>query len=155
MKLSIFQLFLKLKFPNVRTISTKKLARIVNDTKKPQPILIDARDEAEYEVSHLKAAVHIDPQTPNFTSFTHAKYTPIVVYCSVGYRSALISQKLQQAGFERVFNLDGGIFRWANEGRPLFKGLNQDLTPVNHVHPYNSKWGELLESQYRASISSS
>ena len=153
MKLNIFQLFLKFKFPDVQTISTKKLARILDDTKKPQPLLIDARDEAEYKVSHLEAAVRIDPKTPNFKDFTYAKDAPIVVYCSVGYRSALISQKLQQAGFEHVFNLDGGIFRWANEGRPLFTGLNKDLTPTYHVHPYNSKWGQLLKSQYRAFIS--
>ena len=53
------------------------------------------------------------------------KNTPIVVYCSVGYRSEKIGEKLRKAGYTNVTNLFGGLFTWANENRPLKKPTNQ------------------------------
>ena len=67
-----------------------------------------------------------------------------MVYCSVGYRSAKVAQQLQQKGYKNVFNLNGGIFQWANQGKPIFK----DKHPVKVVHPYNFFWGKLLKSKY-------
>ena len=71
-----------------------------------------------------------------------------MVYCSVGYRSSILAEKLQDLGFTRVYNLEGSIFKWANEGRPLA----QDQTPVQKVHPYNTDWGKLLEKKYHADV---
>ena len=48
-----------------------------------------------------------------------ARDTPIVVYCSVGYRSARVARWLGRQGFTNVRNLDGSLFAWANEGRPM------------------------------------
>lgn len=73
----------------------------------------------------------------------------IVVYCSVGYRSAAVVDALRKAGRNEVFNLDGGIFRWANESRPLFSDHEQ----VKLVHPYDQSWGRLLTSELRATVS--
>ncbi len=39
-----------------------------------------------------------------------------------------------------VLNLEGGLFQWANEGRPLAGG-------ATGVHPFNSFWGRGLESR--------
>lgn len=69
---------------------------------------------------------------------------PIVVYCSVGYRSSILARKLQDKGFTNVYNLEGSIFKWANEGRPLVQGK----VTVHKVHPYNAHWGHLLERKY-------
>ncbi|MHC4140171.1 MAG: rhodanese-like domain-containing protein [Planctomycetota bacterium] len=68
----------------------------------------------------------------------------IVVYCSVGYRSSILARKLQTLGFKKIHNLEGSIFKWANEGRLLFQGQ----TIVHKVHPYNAHWGNLLEKKY-------
>jgi rhodanese-related sulfurtransferase len=46
---------------------------------------------------------------------------PVIVYCSVGYRSEKIGEKLQKLGFQNVHNLYGGIFQWKNDG---FEVLN-------------------------------
>ena len=71
-----------------------------------------------------------------------------MVYCSVGYRSARIADRLQQAGCDRVYNLEGSIFKWANEKRPLY----QSDRPTTIVHPYNPLWGQLLNKRSRASV---
>ena len=136
-----------IKFPYVCWVTTKELAQWLEDTLMPQPIILDARSEIEYALSHLQEAQRIDPITPNLATFREVAFdAPIVVYCSVGYRSANIAQQLQQAGFNQVYNLEGSIFQWANEERPIFK--DNCLTQV--VHPYDRIWGKLLLSRYRA-----
>jgi rhodanese-related sulfurtransferase len=76
------------KFPIVEWITTKELAGWLEDPLKPQPIILDARTEAEYAVSHLRNAQRIDPYHSNLVVSAESKDTPIAVYCSVGYRSA-------------------------------------------------------------------
>ena len=43
--------------------------------------------------------------------------------------------------YTNVRNLDGSIFQWANEGRPLVRGNQR----VQDVHPYDENWGRLLD----------
>jgi 3-mercaptopyruvate sulfurtransferase SseA len=70
------------------------------------------------------------------------------VYCSVGYRSARIVERLRAAGHSDVRNLRGSIFQWANEGRPVVRG---DST-VHKVHPFDATWGRLLNADLRADL---
>ena len=65
------------------------------------------------------------------------------MYCSVGYRSEKISEKLIAAGFTDVSNLYGGIFEWVNIGRPVYKASNQK---TNRVHTYNKEWSKWLRT---------
>lgn len=141
---SIIKRLTSREFPTVEWISTKEFARWREDPIKLQPIILDARTEAEYAVSHLGEAqhIHLDHPEPLLAS----KNTPVVVYCSVGYRSARVAQQLVQAGFSHVSNLEGSLFKWANEERPIFKNDHPTLL----VHPYNQLWGRLLKPQYRA-----
>lgn len=134
-------------FPGVRRITTVELAEWINDPRRPQPFLLDVRERAEFEVSHLPRAHHVEPDAP--ASIVHQPTDlPIVTYCSVGYRSGAFAERLRAAGFTNVVNLEGSIFRWANERRPLFRGA----TLVNEVHPYNRTWGLLLQKKYRARV---
>ena len=134
-------------FPKVRRITIAELAEWINDLRRPQPFLLDVRTRAEFEISHLPRAHHVEPSAP--VSVVHqAIDQPIVTYCSVGYRSGAFAERLRAAGFTNVVNLEGSIFRWANEGRPLFRGA----TPVSEVHPYNRTWGLLLQKERRASV---
>lgn len=117
-------------FPNVKSISTAELAKA-----EPKPVLLDVRTAAEFAVSRIAGARRVDPEA---ATVALPKDTPIVTYCSVGYRSAKLAQRLQDAGFTNVRNLDGSIFQWANEGRAVGPGTK--------VHPYDKKWGALLDA---------
>jgi rhodanese-related sulfurtransferase len=134
------------KFPSVKWLNTKQLVEWLGDRTLSQPLLLDARTEAEYQVSHLPQAQRIDPYHPNLEDIAVNKDVPVVVYCSVGYRSARIAQQLEQSGFTNVYNLEGSIFQWVNEGNPVFQGDR----PTVSVHPYNANWGRLLKSRYRS-----
>jgi rhodanese-related sulfurtransferase len=137
-------------FPAVRRITTAELAEWINDPRRPQPFLLDVRERAEFEVSHLPRAHHVAPDAP--ASTVHQPIDlPIVTYCSVGYRSGAFAERLRAAGFTNVVNLEGSIFRWANEGRPLFRDRQQ----VEMVHPYNRTWGLLLKKKHRAEVGAS
>ena len=90
-------------FPKVRSISTADLAK-----SQIKPVLLDVRTAAEFQVSHLSGAQRVDPDA---SSVALPKDTPIVTYCSVGYRSAKLAQRLQEAGFTNVRNLESSFWR--------------------------------------------
>jgi rhodanese-related sulfurtransferase len=136
------------KLPNVKWIEGAELARWREDPGRPSPVVLDARTSEEYGVSHLAGALRIEPYRPLLRPLRgFSKDTAIVVYSSAGYRGARVANWLAGQGYTNVTNLEGGIFRWANEGRPVFRNDR----PIIEVHPYNPKWGLLLESKYRIS----
>jgi rhodanese-related sulfurtransferase len=104
-------------------------------------VFLDAREPQEYAVSHIQDAIfagydHFDlGQLP---PLDHNKR--IVVYCSVGYRSEKITEKLHAAGFAHVSNLYGGIFEWVNQGFPVYNTTG----PTQEVHAFDHSWGVWL-----------
>jgi rhodanese-related sulfurtransferase len=134
-------------FPDVKRISTAELAAWLNDPARPAPVLLDVRTREEFAVSHLQGAEHVQPDA-SASAVRYAKSRAIVTYCSVGYRSGGFAKKLIDAGYTHVLNLEGSIFAWANEGRPVV----QNGGGVEKVHPYNRTWGLLLKKQYRADV---
>lgn len=137
----MLKLAIRFLYPTVRHISTADLSTWIAQSPPSLPVLLDTRTAAEYAISHLPHSQHLDPKTADFAQLHLAKNTPIVVYCSVGMRSGAIAQRLQQTGYTQVYNLEGSIFQWANEGRPL----EREGKPTQQVHPYNAFWGRLLK----------
>jgi len=132
-------------FPEVKRITPAELATWLRDSKRVPPILLDVRTVAEYEVSHLQKAQRVQPGSPA-SVIELPKDQPIVTYCSIGYRSGAFARTLDRAGFTHVLNMEGSIFKWANEGRPVYCDGKQ----VKKVHPYNERWGKLLDKDRRA-----
>lgn len=48
-----------------------------------------------------------------------------------------------------IYNLEGGLFQWANEGREV---VDNQGGAIRMVHPYNSFWGKLLNYDLRYRI---
>jgi rhodanese-related sulfurtransferase len=145
----LLKLLLWLNFRDVKSIKIYQLTRWLNEESSSNPLILDARSQEEYAVSHIKSAQWIEPTNQNTSALSEiALDNPIVVYCSIGYRSAKLAQQLHHAGYENVLNLSGGIFQWANQGKPIFTNNHQ----VETVHPYNFIWGKLLKSKYHAQI---
>lgn len=105
-------------------------------------VLLDTRAPEEFRISHLKGARLVDYDEFNVQNLTDIpKDASIVVYCSVGYRSERIGEKLKEAGYKNVKNLYGGIFGWKNEG---FEVIGPNNLPTDSVHTYNKSWGKWL-----------
>jgi len=104
-------------------------------------VILDVREKNEFEVSRLKNAIWVGYDDFDLSRIDSTdKDREIIVYCSVGYRSSKIGEELIKSGFKNVKNLYGGIFKWANENRPLYNDSKQTA----EVHAYNRKWGRFL-----------
>ena len=108
----------------------------------PDALFLDAREPAEYLVSHLPGAQLLGYDTPNYAILENvAADRPLVVYCTVGYRSDKMVKRLRKRGYTRVYNLYGSLYAWKLAGRPL-KDKNGRST--QRLHTYNRKWGQLV-----------
>ncbi len=83
--------------------------------------VIDVREEEELHSGHIPTAIHIckgviERDIEKNISDQNAN---IVVYCSGGYRSALVAFNLQTMGYKNVASLSGGLRGWLELGYPL------------------------------------
>ncbi len=87
-------------------------------------VLVDVREESEFEKDHLPGAIHmgkgvierdIEQKVPDLN-------TPLVLYCGGGFRSALAADNLQKMGYTNVISMDGGVRDWREKGYPFTKG---------------------------------
>ncbi len=105
--------------------------------------ILDSREFKEFEVSHLKNARHVGYFWFDMRNvYDIPKDANIVVYCSVGYRSEKIGEKLIKYGFKNVYNLYGSIFEWVNEGNPVYKSSG---VQTSEVHTYDKNWSKWVE----------
>lgn len=139
---STYQLMLKGLYKNsVPTMETAELReKLLNNE---SLVLLDSREQDEFEVSHISGALPVGYEQFDIKSLDNTpKDASIIVYCSVGYRSERIGEKLKEAGFENVYNLYGGVFQWTNDG---FELVDQDGKPTNKIHAYSKTWGLWLK----------
>jgi len=84
-------------------------------------VLVDVREDHEYDKDHLPGAVHLGKGI--IERDIEGKYadlaTPLVLYCGGGFRSALAADNLQKMGYTNVLSMDGGIREWREKGHPL------------------------------------
>ena len=86
----------------------------------PRPFLLDVREPYEWEIGNLaeSGALLIPFGELSGRLDELPKEGPLVVYCHVGVRSALVVENLMAQGFEEAFNLKGGYLAWVNEVDP-------------------------------------
>jgi rhodanese-related sulfurtransferase len=103
-------------------------------------IILDAREYEEYEVSHIAGAHYVGYD--DFSKDALAgipQNQAVVVYCSIGYRSEKIGEKLQKMGYTDVSNLYGSIFEWSNRGYPIKNMAGQS---TDTLHAYSRSWSK-------------
>jgi rhodanese-related sulfurtransferase len=90
--------------------------------KTDKALLIDVREFFEYKKSRIKDAINI-PSSANmeFACDTLDKELSLFLYCTSGFRSKRVAEKFGEMGFAGIFNLEGGIKAWTEEGFPVEK----------------------------------
>lgn len=80
--------------------------------------LLDVRTPEEWAEGTLKDAVKINYHDDNFEQQVEKldKETPVYVYCKSGGRSSSAADVLKEKGFKKVYNLEGGITSWQENG---------------------------------------
>jgi rhodanese-related sulfurtransferase len=107
--------------------------------------IFDTREYKEFQISHIPNARHLGYSDFNLTRVKDVpKDATVVVYCSVGYRSEKIGERLIAKGYTHVLNLYGSIFEWAEQGLPLEDSNSQ---ATNKLHTYNREWGKWIKGK--------
>jgi len=91
--------------------------------KNDDKVLVDVRNDYEWKVGHFEGAEL--PKYETFREFqTYASQlkekvdpekTPVMMYCTGGIRCEVYSAYLKQMGFEKVFQLEGGIINYGHK----------------------------------------
>ena len=106
-------------------------------------VILDAREGEEYDVSHLKNAIHAGYFWFDMRKlYDIPKDSVIVVYCTAGIRAEKIDEKIERAGYKNVYNLYGGIAEWVNEGMPVYK---PNGVQTSEVHTHNAEMAQWVE----------
>jgi rhodanese-related sulfurtransferase len=81
-------------------------------------LLLDVREPSEWAIARIEGAQLIPLSTLQGALPSLDRTREIVVHCHHGIRSAHAVQYLRSEGFERVWNLAGGIARWSTDVDP-------------------------------------
>jgi rhodanese-related sulfurtransferase len=98
------------------------------DARTAGALLVDLRDVREvkregkipgsYHVPRGMLEFWVDPASPYYhEALTSADQ--LVLYCNLGWRSALGTKTLQDMGFTNVSHIGGGLAAWKDEGGPV------------------------------------
>ena len=88
----------------VANVRGKQMQALVNTG---EYSVVDAREPADYAVSHLKGAVSGNADTVAELSVQLPKDTPVLTYCYSGNRSFAVAEKLADVGYTVINSLDG------------------------------------------------
>ncbi len=101
---------------HIKEITPQELKEKMN--KKEQFSLIDVREDHEWTKGHIPTAIHVGKGVieRDIENMIPEMNTPIVVYCSGGFRCALVADTLQRMGYTRVSSLDTGLQGWLDAG---------------------------------------
>ena len=136
-------------YSHVAHLPAKTLAQAL--AAKDGVVLFDVREREEYKVSRIPGAIRVDPGIWTRSFLTRhgdaVRGKTVVFYCSVGVRSSKLAERVRTRlgalGARAVYNLDGGIFAWHNQARPLVS----DAGATPYVHPFDRHWGRLVDRQ--------
>ncbi|TFW20633.1 rhodanese-like domain-containing protein [Duganella callida] len=97
----------------MQQISAQDLASWLADEARPNPVLLDVREQWEVETCHIDGALHIPMNTIPARIDDLDEDATIVCICHHGARSMQVAAYLEHHGFGKMVNLTGGIHAWA------------------------------------------
>jgi hypothetical protein len=104
-------------------------------TRNTNAFVLDVRTPAEFAQGHIPGAGLIDFKAPDFkekvAKLDHTKL--YLVHCAAGGRSVKAVEVMHELGFERLFNLEGGMKAWEAAGKPVEKTGSPRPAPLAPV----------------------
>jgi rhodanese-related sulfurtransferase len=99
-------------------LTPTELAAWLSDPVRPSPLLLDVREPWEFQTCRIEGAHHLPMRELPARLRELDPRTDVVAICHHGVRSLHAAYFLERQGFERVFNLSGGIDAWARSVEP-------------------------------------
>ncbi len=125
-------------FPDAPSLGLAEVGALHDDGR---IVFIDARTPEERTVSVLPGAITVEEFLADPGRYSDRT---AVAYCTVGYRSAQVTEQLNADGHE-VYNFEGSILAWTHAGRVL----ESETGPTRRVHVYGERWN-LVADGYEA-----
>jgi len=95
----------------MQTILPEELKKRLDAGEKP--ILLDVREPWEFSICKIEGSVNISMSEPEKLINELNTNDEIIAICHHGMRSFQVCNYLENNGFNKVLNLDGGIDSWA------------------------------------------
>jgi rhodanese-related sulfurtransferase len=105
--------------PRVREITVEEArARL---TRNPKAILLDVREDQEWQAGHAAQAVHLGKGVleRDLEQTIPDPTTEILMYCGGGYRSVLAADAAQRMGYSNLYSVIGGYRALVTDGWPI------------------------------------
>tara|TARA_B100000575_G_scaffold289406_1_gene291136 strand:- start:3976 stop:4374 length:399 start_codon:yes stop_codon:yes gene_type:complete len=112
-----------------KTIKVLSAEEVKSAYEKGEITLIDVRDIRElWKDGTVKGSIHIprgmlefwlDPQSSYYQEKKIGEMKNIVLFCALGFRSALATKSLKEMGFKNVANAEGGFDSLKQIGLPI------------------------------------
>ena len=96
-------------------ITAVELNEWLKDAERPNPLLLDVREPDEFAAYRIEGAKLIPMRTIPARLHELDRRADVVMICRSGARSYHAGMFLKQNGFERVYNLAGGVIAWSND----------------------------------------
>jgi rhodanese-related sulfurtransferase len=108
-------------FASAQNLSVPEFETAMNSN--ARKIVLDVRTPDEFKSGHLPEAVIIDYYSNTFRQQLAKLDTskPVFVYCKAGVRSASAAEILKELGFNKIYQLNGGIDSWRKAGKKIVK----------------------------------
>ncbi len=92
-------------------------------SQRAQLVLIDVREDREWQAGHIKGAIHIGKGVieRDIESRVPDHGAKVVLYCGGGYRSVLAAESMQKMGYDNVYSMSGGWREWCEKSYPIEK----------------------------------
>ena len=97
-------------------VSAEEAARLIGTLN--NLVILDVRTQEEYDIEHIQNAVLIPVQELENRIDKLFKDETLLVYCRTGNRSQTAVNILEENGFTKIYNMNGGITAWKSAGYP-------------------------------------
>ena len=87
-------------------------------------VLLDIRTDGEIEAGHISGTESLDFYAPSFRDELAQldREKAYLIYCRTGNRTGQTFRIMEELGFEKVYDMDGGITEWLRLGYPTCLG---------------------------------
>jgi rhodanese-related sulfurtransferase len=108
------------KIQGIKEVGTAGALQLINHK---DAVIVDVRDQKEYETGHLLNSKLITLGTLKGRIGELEKYRdqPVVLVCASGQRSKIAAAQLKNQGFTQAYSLVGGVAAWRKAELPVEK----------------------------------
>lgn len=109
---------------NIKDVTCKEAFKIIKENENNSDfVILDVRTPEEYSEDHLEGSRNLDYNSPDFIGKLEGmdKNSTYIVYCRSGVRSRNAANIMSKIGYNKIYNVLGGIMDCKAKGLKVVK----------------------------------